>query len=77
MIRFIYFPFDKKINIVLLVKRYRIVNGPTNSGPNPTRTRKYKPEPGPKSKTNLKPKSYPKKNESWVRFEKFSNVAKF
>ena len=25
--------------------RDRVVNGPTSSGPNPARTRKYKPEP--------------------------------
>ena len=53
----------------------RVVNGPTSSGPNPIRTRKYKPEPGPNPKTNLKPKSYPKTPESHVRSEKFSNVA--
>ena len=53
--------------------RSRVVNGPTSSGPNPARTRKYKPEPGPNPKTNLKPKSCPKINEkiSW-----FSNAAK-
>ena len=33
---------------------------PTSLGPNPARTRKYKPEPGPNPKTNLKPKSSPK-----------------
>ena len=42
----------------------RVVNGPTSSGPNPARTRKYKSEPGPNLKTNLKPKSRPKKPES-------------
>ena len=38
-----------------------------------------RPEPesiSPNPKTNLKPKSCPKKPESYVRFEKFSNVAK-
>ena len=39
----------------------RVVNGPTNSGPNPARTQKYKPEPGPNPKTNSKPESCPKK----------------
>ena len=39
----------------------RVVNRPTRSGQNPARTRKYKPEPGPK--TNLKPKSCPKKTK--------------
>ena len=34
---------------------------PTSSGPNPARTRKYKPEPGPNPKTNFKPKSCPRK----------------
>ena len=53
----------------------RVVNGPTSSGPNPARTRKYKPEPGPNPKINLKPKSCPKKSESKVRSEKFSNIA--
>ena len=36
----------------------------------------FRPEPGPNPKTNLKIKSCPKKNESKVRSEKFSNVAK-
>ena len=40
----------------------RVVNGPTSSGPNP--------------KINLKPKSCPKKPESWVRSKKFSNITK-
>ena len=40
----------------------KVVNGPTSSGPN--------------SKTNLKPKSCLKKSKSYVRSEKFSNVAK-
>ena len=31
----------------------RVVNGQTTSGPNPGRTRKYKPETGPNRKTNL------------------------
>ena len=35
---------------------------PENISPNPARTRKYKPEPGPR--TNLKPKSCPKKREN-------------
>ena len=53
----------KPISILKRVAtRSRVVNGPTGSGPNP--------------KTNLKPKSCPKKNESYVRSEKFSNVAK-
>ena len=55
--------------------RSRVVNGPTSSGPNPARTRKYKPEAGQNPKTNLKPKSCSKKNESYVRSEKFSYVA--
>ena len=42
----------------------RVVNGPTSSGPNPARTQKYKSEPGPNPKANLKPKSCPKKPES-------------
>ena len=40
----------------------RIVNGPISSGPNP--------------KTNLKPKSCPKKPKSYVWSKKFSNLAK-
>ena len=54
----------------------RVVNGPTSSGPNPARSRKYKPEPGPSRKINLKPKSCPKKSESKVRSKKFTNIAK-
>ena len=42
---------------------HRVVNGPTSSGPNPAQTRKYKPEPGPNPKTNLNPKSCPKKTK--------------
>ena len=42
--------------MALLCLGCRVVNGPTSSGPNPARTQKYKPEPGPKPKTNLKPK---------------------
>ena len=53
----------------------RVENGPTGSGPNPDRTRKYKPESGSNPKINLKPKSCPKKSESKVRSEKFSNIA--
>ena len=55
----------KVVHLVLqqLFCRYvRVVNGPTNSGPNPARIRKYKPEP----KTNLKSKSCPKKRESLI-----------
>ena len=37
---------------------------PTSYGPNPARTRKYKPEPGPNQKTNLRTKSCQKKPES-------------
>ena len=33
----------------------RVVNGPTSSGPNPARTRKYKSKPGPNPKAILKP----------------------
>ena len=47
--------------IVPLSLSRRVVNGPTSSGPNP--------------KINLKPKSCPKKCESKVRSEKFSNIA--
>ena len=54
----------------------RVVNGPTSSGPNPARSRKYKLEPGPSRKINLKPKSCPKKSESKVRSKKFTNIAK-
>ena len=43
--------------------RSRVANGPTSWGPNPFRTRKYKPEPCPNPKTNLKPKSCPKKTK--------------
>ena len=39
----------------------RVVKGPDSSGQSPARTRKYKPEPGQHPKTNLKPKSCPKK----------------
>ena len=53
----------------------KVVNGPTSSGLNPARTQKYKSEPGPNPKTNLKPKSYLKKFKSKVRTEKSSNVA--
>ena len=42
----------------------RVVNGPTSSGLNPAQTWKYKPEPGPNPKINLKPKTRPKKFES-------------
>ena len=52
--------------------RFRVVNGPTSSGPNPTQTRKYKPKPVPNPKTNLKPEETCKL--SWS--EKFSYVAK-
>ena len=52
----------------------RVVNGPTSSGPNPARTRKYKPEPSPKPKTNFKPTSCPKKNGSYVMSENFCKV---
>ena len=52
----------------------RVVNGPTSSGLNSARTRKYKPEPGPE--TNLKLKLGSKKPESKVRSKKFSNVVK-
>ena len=45
---------------------------PTNSGPNPDRTRKYKSEP----KNQFKAQIVPKKPESLVRFEKFSNVTR-
>ena len=38
-----------------MVDLLRVVNGPTSLGPNPARTRKYKPEPDPNPKTNLKP----------------------
>ena len=48
--------------VQVLTAQCRVVNGPTSSGPNPARTRKHKPKPGPK--TNLKPESYPKKPES-------------
>ena len=34
----------------LIVWQSRVVNGPTSLGPNPARTRKYKPEPGPNPK---------------------------
>ena len=39
------------------------MNGPTSSGPNPIRTRKYKRESGLVPKTNLKPKSCSKKTK--------------
>ena len=42
----------------------RVANGQTSSGPKPARAWKYKPKPGPNPKTNLKPKSCPKKNEN-------------
>ena len=40
--------YEKVVHLVLqqLFCTYvRVVNGPTNSGPNPAQTRKYKPEP--------------------------------
>ena len=39
------------------------------------RADKFRSEPGPNPKINFKPKSYPKKSESKVRSEKFSNIA--
>ena len=60
----------------ILIPQVRVVNGRTDSGPNPARTRNYKPEPGPNPKINLKPKSCPKKSKSLVRSKKFSNIAK-
>ena len=39
----------------------RVANGPTSSGPQPARAWKYKPKPGLNPKTNMKPKSCPKK----------------
>ena len=59
----------------LIVWQSRVVNGTTSLGPNPARTRKYKPEHGPNPKTILKPKLCPKKTVSYVRSKKFSNVA--
>ena len=51
-----------KINIwELLLGHPRVVNGPTSSGPNSARTRKYKPGLGLNPKTNLKRKSCRKK----------------
>ena len=41
----------------------RVVNGPTSSGPNQDRNRTYKPKSGPNPKTNLMPKSCPKKTK--------------
>ena len=49
------------LHLVLAFLLYsRVVIGPTGSGPNPVRTRNYKPEPGLNPKINLKPKSCPK-----------------
>ena len=59
------------------VVQRRVVNGPISLGPNPDRTRKYKPEPGPNPKINLKLKSCPKKPESWVRSEKLAMLLNY
>ena len=58
-LKWFFINIDQKI-----LKCLRVVNGPTSSGPNSARTQKSKPEIGPKPKTNLKPKSCPKKPES-------------
>ena len=49
-------------NIAVVANRCRVVNWPTSSGPNP--------------KTNLKPKSCPKKTKVKFGLKNFSNVAK-
>ena len=51
-------------SVIFCGNQSKVVNGPTSSGPNPTRTRNYEPEPGRNPKTNLKHKSFPKKSES-------------
>ena len=52
--------FDKNPSSKLVLQS-RIVKGPTTSGPNPARTRKYKPEHGLNPKSNLKPPIMPEK----------------
>ena len=58
----------------------RVVNEPTSSSPNPTRTRKYKPEPGniiPTLKTNFNPKSCPKKPESKLSLKNLAKLTSY
>ena len=50
-----YYAFKTRIPL----KRFRVVNGPTSSGPNPARTHNISPNP----KTNWKPKLCPNKPE--------------
>ena len=73
------FRSSMRLEVVPVRHRTRFVNGPTNSGPNPARTRKYKPEPGPNPARTRKliwSSNYARKNPIVKLCEKFCNVAK-